>query len=179
VSLEGGVIDTLVPALVSGDLDLICVSLDFPERSELKQIPLFEMNHIVVVDPTHPLSKQKGVTARDLLHQRWLTLKSDYVGTQRIFAYFAANGNEPPKISLETTSIHSLLETLRSGNYVAHIPEKMLELAQTKGLVKVDLDGTLWRTRAGLAMRQSIEPSVSLNSFIETVKTATRRFQTE
>ncbi|MDE0346636.1 MAG: LysR family transcriptional regulator substrate-binding protein, partial [Boseongicola sp.] len=149
VTLVGGVIDTLVPALVSGDLDLICVSLDFPERSELTKIPLFEMNHIVVTDPSHHLADQDEVTAVDLAQQRWLTLKSDYVGTHRISAFFAANGHEPPKISLETTSIHSLLETLRSGNYVAHIPEQMLELAQEKGLVKVDLSGTLWQTSAG------------------------------
>lgn len=176
VTLVGGVIDTLVPALVSGDLDLICVSLDFPERSELTKIPLFEMNHIVVADPSHPLASQGEVTAADLSRQRWLTLKSDYVGTHRISAFFAASGHEPPKISLETTSIHSLLETLRSGNYVAHIPEQMLELAQEKGLVKVDLSGTLWQTSAGLAVRRTAKASSALTSFMETVQAAIGRY---
>ena len=179
VTLVGGVIDTLVPALVSGDLDLICVSLDFPERSELTQLPLFEMNHIVVVDPSHPLAGQSDVTAKELAQQRWLTLKSDYVGTHRISAFFAANGHKPPKISLETTSIHSMLETLCSGNYVAHIPEQMLELAQSKGLVKVDLKSTLWQTSAGLAMRKAVTASGALDGFIETVRVAVRPYMAD
>ncbi len=173
VTLVGGVIDTLVPALVSGDLDLICISLDFPERSEVTQVPLFEMNHIVVTHPGHPLAARRRVSAVDLAQQRWLTLKSDYVGTHRISAFFAANGHEPPKISMETTSIHSLLETLRSGSYVAHIPEQMLELAQEKGLVQIDLCGTLWQTSAGIAVRRSARPTGALTSFMETVRAAT------
>lgn len=172
VSLVGGVIDTLVPALISGDLDLICVSLDFPDRSEINRIALFNINHVVIADPTHPLADQRNVTAKELSKQRWLTLKSDYVGTHRISAFFAANGYQPPTISLETTSIYSMLETLRNGSYVAHIPEQMLELAHEKGLVKIDLDGTLWQTNAGLAMRQSMNPSLALSEFIETVSEA-------
>lgn len=174
ISLVGGVIDTLVPALVSGDLDLICVSLDFPERSELRQIPLFEVNHVVVADPAHVLVGRKGVTAEDLSQQRWVTLKSDYVGTQRISAFFASSGQRPPSISLETTSIHSLLETLRNGNYVAHIPEQMLELAQAKGLRQIDLESTLWQTRAGLAVRSTKAPARILKSFMDILTEATK-----
>jgi DNA-binding transcriptional LysR family regulator len=174
VSLVGGVIDTLVPAVVSGELDVICVSLDFPERAELTKVPLFNINHIVVVDPRHPLAAERDIKAADLCCQRWLTLKSDYVGTHRISAFFAANGLEPPKISLETTSIYNLLETLRCGNYIAHIPEQMLELAQEKGLVKVDLNGTLWQTSAGIVIRQSVEASTALSGFIEIVTAAVK-----
>ena len=172
ISLVGGVIDTLVPALVSGDLDVICVALEFPERSELTKMPLFNINHIVVVDPGHPLAAERNVSAADLSRQRWLTLKSDSVGTHRISAFFAANGLEPPKISLETTSIYNLLETLCCGSYVAHIPEQMLELAQEKGLVKVNLNGTLWQTSAGIAVRQSVKAPSALKGFVETVMAA-------
>ena len=95
VTLVGGVIDTLVPAVVSGDLDLICVSLDFPDRSELTKIPLFEMNYILVVAPNHPLAGGTPAAPADLTRQRWLTLQSDYVGTQRLLAFFSSSGVEP------------------------------------------------------------------------------------
>jgi DNA-binding transcriptional LysR family regulator len=173
ISLVGGVIDTLVPALVSGELDLICVSLDFPERSELQKIPLFEVNHVVVADPSHELAGRKSITARDLSDQRWLTLKSDYVGMQRIAAFFAADGQSPPNISLETTSIHSLMETLCRGNYIAHIPEQMLEIFQTKGLIQIDLKSTLWQTSAGIAVRRTARPSTILTSFVKMLKAET------
>jgi len=179
VSLSGGVIDTLVPELISGDLDLICMSLDFPDRAELTKIPLFNIDHVVVVNEAHPLASKRGVTAEDLSRQQWLTLKSDQVGTHRISAFFATNGLKPPKISLETTSIYNLLETLCNGSYVAHVPEQMLELAQGKGLVKVDLSGTLWQTSAGIAMRQSMQVApASQTEFIEQVVAAVEPYAT-
>ena len=169
VSLMGGVIDTLVPALVSGDLDVICVSLDFPERADVVKMPLFNINHIVIVDPSHPMAGQNNVTAADLNRQRWLVLKSDSVATHRISAFFAAHGLEQPKISLETTSIYSLLETLCCGEYVAHIPEQLLGLALEKGLVELTLKDKLWQTSAGLAVRESMKASSALTGFIDCV----------
>lgn len=174
--LVGGVIDTLIPALVSGDLDLICISLDFPDRSELTKIPLFKMDHIIVSDASHPLASQGNVSATDLAPQRWLALKDDFVGTHRISAFFATFGLKPPKISLETTSINSLLETLRDENYVAPIPDQMLELAQQKSLVKIDFNGTLWQSNAGLAIRIFTKPSSALTGFMECVKSATAKY---
>ena len=49
----------------------------------------------------------------------------------------------------------------------------MLELAQEKGLIELPFQGTLWQTKAGLAMRGSVNPSNALSSFIEHVRVAT------
>ncbi|MBX2835325.1 MAG: hypothetical protein KTR35_00640 [Gammaproteobacteria bacterium] len=53
----------------------------------------------------------------------------------------------------------------------------MLELAQEKGLVKVDLQGTLWQTNAGLSMRQSINASAALTGFIDAVNQAVEPYK--
>ncbi len=171
VSLMGGVISTLVPALVSGDLDVICISLDFPEREDIIKMPMFNINYSLVVDPGHSLASEKNVTPAALQQQRWLVLKGDYA-TQRISAFFAANGIQQPKISLETTSIYSLLGTLRCGEYIAHIPKQLLGLALEKGLVEVNLQKHLWQTTAGLAVRKSVNASSALTGFIETIETS-------
>lgn len=169
VSLMGGVISTLVPALVSGDLDIICVSLDFPDRTDVVKMPLFTIKYSLIVAPCHPLASEKNVTTEDLHQQRWLVLNGDYA-TQRISAFFATSGIQQPKISLETTSIYSLLETLRCGEYVAHIPEQLLGLAKDKGLVEVNLQKQLWENKGGLAVRQSVSASSALTGFIDTIK---------
>lgn len=77
ISLIGGVIDTVLPALMNGDLDLICVSLDFPSRSEVFKQPLFDIQHILIADPSHPLSMQVSVSAADVQPYPWMVLKSD------------------------------------------------------------------------------------------------------
>ena len=113
VSLIGGVIDTLVPELIQGDLDLICVSLDFPNRSEIIKKPLLETHHVLVANSTHPLLKEQEADATSIQNYPWMVLKSDYVGSQRISSFFAANGLKPPRIAFETTSIHSLLQGVK------------------------------------------------------------------
>lgn len=155
ISLIGGVIDTLLPDLINGDLDLVCVSLDFPNQSEVVKQPLFNIHHVLVATPSHPLADGHPVTASRIHEYPWMVLKSDYVGTERISSFFAANGLKPPRISFETTSIHSLLQGLKNGSHIAHIPVQMLPLAETFGLQKIELTQTIWETTAGYAWRAS------------------------
>lgn len=166
ISLNGGVIDTLVPDLINGDLDLICASLDFPNRSEIIKKPLFETHHVLVTDPSHPLADGQEVDALRIHSYPWMVLKSDYVGTQRISSFFAANGLKPPRIAFETTSIHSLLQGLRSGTSIAHIPVQMLPLAHAIGLQELKLRQSIWETTAGYAYRASAQLSEPLRALM-------------
>lgn len=171
ISLIGGVIDTLVPALINGELDLICVSLDFPNRSEIVKKSLFNISHVLVADPSHPLlgEAESGLDAALIQGFPWMVLKSDYVGTERISSFFAANGIEPPHIALETTSIHSLMQGLKGGHYIAHIPVQMLPLAKATGLKEIALRQPFWETTAGFAYRASSTLSGPLQQFTQTL----------
>lgn len=166
ISLIGGVIDTLVPDLINGDLDIICVSLDFPNRSEIIKQPLFNTHHVLVADPSHPIADKRELDAQSIHNYRWIVLKSDYVGTERISAFFAANGLKPPKIVFETTSIHSLLQGLKGGPYLAHIPVQMLPYAHELGLRQINLRQTIWETTAGYAYRASMRQSEPLRTLM-------------
>lgn len=165
ISLIGGVIDTLLPALITGELDLICVSLDFPNRSEIIKEPLFDVRHVLISSPDHPLANEPLADAESIHKFPWMVLKSDYVGTERISSFFAANGLKPPQIALETTSIHSLLQGLKGGNFIAHIPEQMLPLAKETGLQEIKMKQVIWETTAGYAYRASGRRSPKFNKF--------------
>ena len=95
----------------------------------------------------------------------WALLKSDYVGAERISSYFAANGQEPPQVSLETTSIHSLFEILRNGRAIAHIHSQIAAMAHEKGLATINTAGTFWETTAGIAYRTSSTLSGPVQGF--------------
>lgn len=166
ISLIGGVINTLVPDLISGDLDLICVSLDFPNQSEIVKHPLFDTHHVLVADPSHPLANNEEHDAISIHNYPWMVLKSDYIGSERISSFFAANGLEPPLIALETTSIHSLLQGLKNGACIAHIPVQMLPHAHELGLQQIKLNQTIWETTAGYAYRASARQSVPMKDFM-------------
>ena len=165
ISLVGGVIDTLVPDLLNGNLDIVCASLDFPNRPEIAKHPLINVRHVLIADPSHPLSKRRLVRPSEIHGYPWMVLKSDFVGNERISSFFAAHGLSPPHIAFETTSIHSLLQGLRNGNYVAHIPDRMLPLVNSLGLEEIRLNETIWETAAGYAQRIGAKQSSSVSKF--------------
>lgn len=155
ISLIGGVIDTLVPALVAGELDLICLSLDFPNQAEVIKYPLFDIKHVLVADSLHPLVGEENLEAASIHKYSWVMLKGDYIGGARIASFFAANGLNPPRVAFETTAIHSALQVLKGGNFISHIPEQMLPLAKETGLSQIKLRQEIWETTGGYALRAS------------------------
>ena len=163
---EIGVIDTLVPDLLNGDLDIICVSLDFPNRPEIAKQPLINVRHVLIADPSHPLAKRRDLSPAAIHGYPWMMLRSDYVGNERIASFFATHGLSPPNIAFETTSIHSLLQGLRNGHYIAHVPDRMLPLANSMGLEELRLNQTIWETPAGVAWRTGARPSASIQKFM-------------
>lgn len=170
ISLIGGVIDTLLPALANGELDLICASLDFPNRSEVVKEQLFDVRHVLVANKAHPLADLDDIGAEELHHYPWMVLKSDYVGTERISSYFAANGLRPPEIALDTTSINSLLQSLKGCQAIAHIPEQMLPIAMSNDLEQIKVKQVIWETTAGYAYRASARRTGPLDAFIKTLE---------
>ena len=164
VRLTSGVIDTLVPALLAGEIDILCSTLDFPTQPELVKEPLLSIRHAVVARASHPLAGRGVVTAQDLSRYPWIVLAYVQVGTSRIGSYFVANALEPPTIAVETTSI-GIIKILEEGDFLAHFPERMLGDAQKFGLVNIPHEGTFWESEAGIAFRRTSRPVRAVESF--------------
>lgn len=171
VRLTGGVINTLVNSLLSGDIDVMCGTLDFPTQPEIVKEPLVRIRHAVVARNNHPLARQGVASARDLVQYPWLTLADDQIGVSRIGAYFAANGLSPPMIAVETTS-YAMFKLLREGNFLAHFAEQMLPDAERFELTRLPHEGTFWESEAGIAYRTSASPIKTLTTFAAILKAA-------
>ena len=162
--LTSGVIDTLVPDLLSGEIDVFCSTLDFPAQPEIVKEPLIRIRHVVVARADHPLAGQGAVTAAQLSKYPWLVLANDQVGISRIGSYFVANSLEPPTIAVETASI-GIVKILQQGDFLAHFPELMLGDAEKFGLVSIPHEGTFWESEAGIAYRRTNRPIRPVESF--------------
>jgi len=158
VKLTSGVINTLVPALLGGEIDIICTTLDFPNHPELQKEHLVDISHVVVAREKHPFAARKLVTPKDLLGFPWVVLRDDQVGRGRLGSFFAANDLKPPPIAAESSSATSILHLLKEGDFLGHIPDPMLPLATALGLVKLPVKGTFWHSSAGMAFRVTRHP---------------------
>jgi DNA-binding transcriptional LysR family regulator len=161
IRLTGGVINTLVDALLAGDIDLMCGTLDFRAQTEIAKEPLLRIRHAVVARKGHPLTQRGAVAARDLARYPWLVLADDHIGVGRIGAYFAANGLAPPAIAVETVSF-AMMKILVQGDYLAHFAEQMLPDVEKLGL--------FWEAEAGLAYRVTANPPKMLTRFTSILK---------
>ncbi|MGA8155849.1 MAG: LysR family transcriptional regulator [Rhodoplanes sp.] len=165
IKLSGGVIDTMVPALLGGEFDVICSSLDFPSHPEIIKEQLIEFRHVLVVRPQHPLANRREITAGELLDYPWIGLSNDYVGGARVNSFFAAHELAPPRIAVETNSTSGLLSLLQAGDFIVNIPTLMLNYAEVFGLKALNVHGTLWEAPAGIAYRRTNNPIPAISLF--------------
>ncbi|MDX2480979.1 MAG: LysR family transcriptional regulator [Desulfuromusa sp.] len=164
IELEIGVISTIVPALLEGDIDLACCTLDFPSHPEIVKESLVQIKHSVIASSSHPLFQKVIVTAKDLAAYSWVVLARDNVGENRVRSYFAANGLEPPVLAVKTHSI-SMMKIIQASNFLAHIPARMLPDAAKFDLVPIPHVGTFWESSAGIASPSTSYPKHMVESF--------------
>lgn len=174
IELRSGVISTLVPALLGGDLDIICVTLDFPDSAEIQKEYLVEVRHAIFARVNHPLCKlQQPVTAVDLHRYGWVALKDDYVGNNRLGSFFAASGLGPPNIRIDLGADLGVVGILASSDHLGMLPIALESTARAMGVVPVDVGSAqLWVSNAGVAYRRTSYPTPAINNFLATVRAA-------
>lgn len=164
--LRTGVIDTLVPAVLNGDVDLICTNLDFPDHPELVKEHLVDIRHVIFARAEHPLAERHEVAAEELLKYPWIGLINDNVGQSRLRSFFATHGLQAPKIKIEVAAGFSIKSFLTQGDYLMSAPEEFRSYAEHLGLCIIKVDSNLWESPAGVAYRETSHPLPVVNAFI-------------
>lgn len=166
--IETGVIDTLIPRVKDGDLDVVCCSLDFPDHPELSKRQLADMKHVVFCGLDHELAQKKKVTPSDLVEFPWIFPSDDHVGRARLKSFFAAHELSPPNIRAEIDSgFTAILNYVTHGNFLLSAPEIFVRNVEAAGLKIISRDPKLWNTPAGLVFRATNQPNPIRNAFIE------------
>ncbi|MEJ8476824.1 LysR family transcriptional regulator [Roseibium algae] len=157
--------------LLSGELDAVCGTLDFPSHSEIIKETILKIRHTVIAREGHPLSELKRVSPRDLASYPWLVHVNHVQSTSRIGSYFSLHGLEPPKIAVETSTLGAV-SFLRKTDFLTTYAEQGLETLKEMGIVGIEQEGTLWDFEAGIVCRRSSKSSPALRSFTAMVRAA-------
>ena len=170
VDLINGVLDTLVPNLLKGDLDIICSALDFPEHPEIVKEHLIDFKHTVFARANHPLAKQKNIAAIDLMAYEWIMLAQDHSAISRLGSYFSSNGISPPRIAMETNSFETAFSIVNQGDFLTSATSSMADSAKIAGLTPLLIQGTLWDFPAGVCFRRSTSTPKIVSEFINKLR---------
>jgi DNA-binding transcriptional LysR family regulator len=125
---------------------------------------------VLIARETHPLIGRRRVEIAAIAEYPWIVLAHDHVGTGRLGSFFAANGLEPPRAVIETTSHSNLLALLREDDFIATIPSPLLPRVEEMGLRRLGVRGTFWDGPAGIAYRRSQLPVTAVNTFCAMVR---------
>jgi DNA-binding transcriptional LysR family regulator len=167
LELRSGVIDTLVPALTGGELDVVCTTLDFPDSNDYVKEPLTEIRHGIFASAKHPLAGLARVTPEQLAQYGWVTLKNDYVGRNRLGSFFAANGLAPPNVRVELVADVAILSLIAASDYLCSMPRALADTAKSQRVVELAVGGAnLWTSTGGVAYRRTGFPAPAVKTFL-------------
>lgn len=126
VRVEEGTNDVLMPALRSGELDLVLGRLpEFRDREGVKQEHLLDDFAQIVVRRDHPLAGQPGLRLSDLQAQNWILPGPSTTLRRQIDKAFRDEDLEPPVHSVESVSFLTTRRLLQLTDYLAVWPVQL------------------------------------------------------
>ena len=172
ISVKEGTNDRLMPALRTGDLDLVVGRLsEFRYRDDIAQEPLYEEPISVVVHAAHELAARERLGLGDLADREWILPPPETTLRRQIEQAFQAGGLPPPRWAIESVSLLTNRQLLRQSDLVGvwpfHVIEEDVERGDLK-ILPVRLGATLGPV--GMSYRQNSELSPAALAFAETLR---------
>src|SRR5690606_19297537 len=141
-----GTIETLMPPLVQGKLDIVVtiMTADVTDRLVDYRVLKTERYH-VYGRAGHPLAGAKKVPLKKVLDYPWITgADRDLVGDS-VAASFGAAGLRPPEPTLHTDSVSFAISVVLQSDALFILPAEMVrhEVASHR-LAAIDVDAEPW-----------------------------------
>src|SRR5947208_1866160 len=168
VDLEVGVNTITLPKLFAGDLDLVMSAL--PDASALPPgiaMEDFGEFHLrVVAGRDHPLHRKRRVTAVDLARHSWVLYQHDKDTLDKLTAVMRAGGAEPPNVIVVTTSLHAVMQFLKSGPYLACLADAYLRALPEPGVGILPFRSDIWSFPSGALYHASVRNFAPISALV-------------
>jgi DNA-binding transcriptional LysR family regulator len=139
VAIEVGTSDTLLPALIRGDFDVVLGRLPDQLDSQGLDIQLFEQGEQmrIIARPGHPLSAKKKPALADLAPLTWILHPIDSPMRRQVENALKAAQLIQPLDIVETSSILATTAMLESSDMIAVVPNDVAEHYARYGMIAV------------------------------------------
>lgn len=162
----------LVRALMAGDFDFIIgvIGSDTVDR-RIVYTPIFNDPLVVVMRPGHPLSKNWRISPRDLHTYPWVFPARGGTRRSQLEEMFRAEGLEPPKPQVESTSNDYSKAAVMSGDLLALMPRSAIEMEVSHSLLAVsELDSQVADRSIAIFWRSAEALSPLSRALVEMIK---------
>ena len=171
IKVVEGTNDALMPALYSGEIDMIVGRLPaYRARSELVQETLFDEKVVAVVGKQHPLARKRSVGFSQVRPFGWILPPIETTLRRQVDQFFVGENQYAPPQVLESVSYLANRSLLQKMDFVGLMPEHVAardieegHLVNLKwnvpfgnGPVGVSYRGTDTLSPAGMAFREAL-----------------------
>ncbi|MBZ0215712.1 MAG: LysR family transcriptional regulator [Fimbriimonadaceae bacterium] len=138
IAIRDGTNDVLMPALRSGEVDMVLGRLpEFRHRKELVQEALFDEQSRIVCRAGHPLLDLETISFDDLIACDWILPPPETTLRRQIDKEFLDRGYPPPVNAVESISFLSNRNLILNTDMVFVVPIHVVEHEISHGLLKV------------------------------------------
>ena len=172
IRIVEGTGDVLVPALRSGELDLVVGRLsEHRERQDVIQETLLDDMACVVARRGHPLAEREEVALADLIGWDWIMPPQETSLRRQIDIAFRLEGLEPPAHAVESVSLLTNRGLLVNADYLGVLPVQAARREAAFGVMSI-LPVSLGATRRsiGITTRANARLSPAAKELIETLR---------
>ena len=168
VDLEVGVNTITLPKLFAGDLDLVMSALPdattLPPGIAMEDFGEFHLR--VVAGREHPLQRKRSVTALDLARHSWVLYQHDKDTLDKLTAVMRAGGAESPNVIVVTTSLHAVMQFLKSGPYLACLADAYLRAMPEPGVGILPFRSDIWSFPSGALYHASVRNFAPISALV-------------
>jgi DNA-binding transcriptional LysR family regulator len=175
--IDGGS-DILVPALRSGQLDLIIGFIPLHPEEDIAQEHLLGDAFVVSASANHRLAHLKRVTLADVARERWALGAAMVPDWQWLHRVFADNGLAPPEVAIETSAAQLRLRAVASSELLGFAPRQFV-LHAAPLVVELRVKELTWPCRLGVRYRKDAYLSPAARRLIEILKATAKEIAKE
>ncbi|WP_415234275.1 LysR substrate-binding domain-containing protein [Pseudorhodobacter sp.] len=172
IKIVEGTNEALIPALRSGEIDMIVGRLpSHRHRSNIQQEKFFDERVMVVTGNAHPLAKVANVTFEQLMPFGWILPPVETTLRRQTDQYFVKQGQYLPATVIESVSYLTNRALLRSHDFIGLLPTHVAALDVEAGLLtRIDWDVPFGGRPVGVSHRGESSLSPAGSAFLAALR---------
>jgi DNA-binding transcriptional LysR family regulator len=152
-----GFIDSLIPAVRSGEIEfaLLTLTSQIHEANIDTEVLVPRDRTVVVAGPQNPMASRRSVSIKDIWPGPWVLAREPDQLRRRLTDLFARADLPAPRAAVEFSSISFALGALRESNLVSFLPEILVRPDINKGALRaVQIPQLTWERSLGAVFRR-------------------------
>lgn len=168
-------VDTLIPALQKGELDLTVTPMPAAPNERIVQEHLFDDEFVVIASVNHRLAGRRHVTLADLAHERWVLSAPHAISPQKFLRAFEDAGLPAPRVAMWTPSLRLRDSLVAAGDLLGFGATRVVRSTGSgTRFAEIRIKELKWIRHVAVAYRSDAYLSPIARRFIELLKTKSR-----